>query len=351
MRIGSLTLTEKTVLAPLAGITNLPFRLLVKRNGCGLVCSEMVSANGLAHASPKTVRLMETDEAERPVSIQIFGREPAMMAEAARQVEAAGADVIDINFGCSVRKIVKGGAGVALMREPETAEAVLKAVRRATQLPFTIKIRTGWDPSGEEALALARMAEDCGVDAIAVHPRTANQGFRGCADWRLIGAVKAAVSIPVIGNGDIVTPEDGPKMMAATGCDAVMVGRAAVSNPWIFSQIDALTRGGQCEEITHVRRFEAMIAYLRASVRHIGEKHACRMMRSRLGWFSKGMPGGKYFRESITRVSTEAEAVARIYDYMTELGIAPPDDSSEPKTAEPAFHQDRREGLTATESL
>jgi len=168
------------------------------------------------------------------MTVQIFGADPGMMAEAAGMVEAAGADILDINFGCSVKKILKSGAGAALMRTPERARAVLTAVRRRIRIPLTIKIRAGWDASGEQALELARIAEDCGVDAVAVHPRTAVQGFRGRADWSVIAAVKSAVAIPVIGNGDIAEPEDALRMRRTTGCDAVMVGRAAIGAPWLF---------------------------------------------------------------------------------------------------------------------
>lgn len=320
MNIGSVEIEGKTVLAPLAGITNLPFRLMAKSSGCALVCSEMVSANGLVHGSEKTVRMLESRAEERPLSIQIFGSDPAVMARAARIVAAAGADILDINFGCAVRKIVKTRSGVALMRTPERAEAVLKAVRDAVAIPLTIKIRTGWETSGAQAFTIARIAEACGVDAVAVHPRTATQGFGGRADWALIRAVKAAVGIPVIGNGDVVAAEDALRMLDETGCDAVMIGRAAIGNPWIFSQVNALLAGGTpgCPDIEERRA--VMVRFLRASVRHMGETQACMTMRSRLAWFVKGLPNASRFREAVKRVSTEAEALAHIHGYMDFLG-------------------------------
>ena len=188
MQIGSVALKNKTILAPLAGITNLPFRLLAKEAGCALVCSEMASAHGLVNKSTKTEQLLDSLPEEKPLSVQIFGSDPQIMAEAARLVESFGADIIDINFGCSVKKIVKSGSGVALMRMPKTAEAVIKAVRNAVRIPLTIKLRTGWDPTGNQAFEISEIAQACGVDAIASHPRTATQGFSGNADWTIIAA-------------------------------------------------------------------------------------------------------------------------------------------------------------------
>lgn len=318
MNIGSVRLEDPTVLAPLAGITNLPFRLLARQSGAALVCSEMVSANGLCHGSVKTVKMLETAAEERPVSFQIFGADPAIMARAARMVADAGASVLDINFGCSVKKVVKTGAGAALMRAPDQAAAVIGAVRDAVDIPLTIKIRTGWEKSGAQAFAIAEMAQRIGVNAIAVHPRTASQGFSGCADWRLIRALKQRLAVPVIGNGDIVAAQDAVRMMADTGCDAVMVGRAAIGNPWIFEQIRALIDGRPVPTIDISRRRQTMMDFLHDTVRHFGEKHACLMMRSRLGWFVKGLPHCSRFREAIKHIRTEKEAAAFIDAYTTE---------------------------------
>ena len=236
MKIGTVALDNPLILAPMAGITQLPFRRLAKEAGCGLVVSEMISAHGLVYGGRKTAELLESDPAERPLSVQIFGADPHIMMEAARIVQARGADILDINLGCSVRKIIRQGAGAALMREPKTLEAVLKTIRPAVSLPLTVKIRSGWDHSGDQAVAVGRIAEDCGVDAVAIHPRTAVQGFGGTADWSLIARLKESVSIPVIGNGDIQGPDDVLRMQRQTSCDAVMIGRASMGNPWIFSQ-------------------------------------------------------------------------------------------------------------------
>jgi nifR3 family TIM-barrel protein len=320
MKIGSLTLDNNVILAPLAGITNLPFRLMAKQAGCGLVCSEMVSSHGLVYKSGKTEQMLDSVPEEKPLSVQIFGAKPDIMAEAAAMVEAMGADILDINFGCAVRKVVKTGSGVALMNTPDIAQALLKAVRKTIRIPLTIKIRSGWDASGEQALHIARIAEDCGVDAVAVHPRTARQLFSGRADWSIIAAVKEKVAIPVIGNGDIFSAGDAVDMLAETGCDGIMIGRKAIGNLDIFSQVLARLNGQKEADEDLARRFDTMIRYLKASVEYIGEAPACRMMRSRLGWFAKELPNSSRFRQSIKHLSSEKEGIQLINAYRESLG-------------------------------
>ena len=319
IQIGNLKLENSVILAPLAGITNLPFRLMAKEAGCALVCSEMISAHGLVYKSRKTERMTESVPEEKPLSVQIFGAKPDILAEAAAIVEAGGADVLDINFGCSVRKVVKTGSGVALMKTPGLARDLLTAVRKAIRIPLTIKIRTGWDSSGAQALTTAKIAEECGVDAVTIHPRTARQMFSGRANWSIISAVKRSIAIPVIGNGDIMSGDDAVKMLSETGCDAVMIGRKAIGNPGIFSQVLARLNGEEEAEEDTSRRFELMRRYLKASVRYLGEEQACRMMRSRLGWFTKGMPRSSQFRESIKHLSSEKEGVDLIFAYRDSL--------------------------------
>jgi tRNA-dihydrouridine synthase B len=319
MKIGDLQFDNITVLAPLAGITNLPFRLIVKEAGCGLVCSEMISANALSYGSKKTIDMMHNCAEEKPVSIQIFGADPDIMAYAAKMAQTAGADILDINFGCSVKKILKSGSGAALMKEPEKARAILTKIRAAVDIPLTIKIRSGWDASGKDAFHTAQIAQDCGVDAIAFHPRTATQGFSGKSDWSLIARLKQQASIPIIGNGDITEPKDAIDMLKQTGCDAVMIGRAAIGNPWIFNQIHSLMKYGEIQTIGLEKRFATMKKYVSASVEYIGELHACRMMRSRLTWFVKGLPNSSRFRESITRIRTLEEATILIDSYFDFL--------------------------------
>jgi len=321
MQIGSVTLENKTILAPLAGITNLPFRLLAKEAGCAMVCSEMISAHGLINKSKRTRQMLDSLPEEKPLSVQIFGSRPDIMAEAAGFVESCGADIIDINFGCSVRKITKTGSGVALMKAPGTAEAVIRAVREAVRIPLTIKLRTGWNPTGNQAFEISQMAEACGVDAITIHPRTAKQGFSGHSDWAIIKKLKKQVSVPVIGNGDIFSADDAIAMLEQTGCDAVMIGRMAIGNPWIFTHVLARLRGEAEPEIDLGHRFEIMIRYLQESVKYFGEEIACRMMRSRLCWFAKGLRNSSQFRKSINYISTETEALQRIEAYKESLQV------------------------------
>ncbi len=319
MNIGSVKLDNITIFAPLAGITNLPLRLLAKEAGCALVCSEMISAKGLVYNSAKTVMMLDSHPNEKPLSVQIFGTEPSVMADAAARVEASGADIIDINFGCSVKKVIKTGAGAALMKDPVRSAEILKAVRNNVKIPVTIKIRSGWDQTGDQALAIANIARDNGVNAVVVHPRSVKQGFQGKADWPLIARIKQQIEIPVIGNGDVVSPDDALRMQKETGCDAVMVGRGALGRPWIFSQILALINGDEIPVISHLIRFETMIRYLETSVTYLGEKRACFMMRSRLEWFVKGLPYSSKFRQSIKKIISKNEALERIRSYQKTL--------------------------------
>jgi len=308
MNIGPLHLENPVILAPLAGITNLPFRLLAKEAGCGLVTSEMVSADGLVHGARNAFDLLRSLPAEKPLAVQLFGSDPAVMAEAAAIVEGFGADLLDINFGCAVKKVIKTGSGAALMRTPQRAEALLRAVRQAVRIPLTIKIRSGWDGSGRQALALGEIAEACGVNAVTLHPRTASQKFSGRADWEVIAALKRHLSIPVIGNGDITCAEDAARMLSETGCDAVMVGRQAIGYPRIFTEIGLRLRGEAAPADTIAHRIEVLRRYTQLTVECFGRENATRLLRRRLGWFVKGMRNGAVLRCAAGKITCMDQA-------------------------------------------
>lgn len=291
MKIGSVTLTNPVVLAPMAGVTDLPFRLLVKEMGCALVYTEMVSDKGLLHNNEHTFKLLRLDEQERPAALQIFGSEPESMAKAAKVVEQAGADILDINMGCPTLKIVKNGEGSALMRTPDLAYRILASVVDAVSIPVTVKIRKGWDDASVNAVQIARLAEAAGVSAIAIHGRTREQFYSGQADWNIIKDVKESVSLPVIGNGDIRSPLDAAQMIEKTGCDGVMIGRGAQGNPWLFCQVvhylatgEVLASPGVTERINMaLRHLDMLVAYK-------GEHVGIREMRSHAAWYTKGLP-------------------------------------------------------------
>ena len=243
MNIGNIELSAPLALAPMAGITDLPFRLICRRLGCGMTVSEMVSAKGLLYKNVKTTEMLRIDDGERPTAIQLFGSVPAELAEAARMVEASGADMIDFNMGCPVPKIVNNGEGSALMKNPQLAHDILAAMVKAVKIPVTVKFRAGWDDANRNAVEVARAVEAAGVSAVAVHGRTRQQFYEGKADWSIIADVKQAVKVPVFGNGDIFTVADGLRMLEQTGCDGLMIGRGADGNPWLFTALAAALRG------------------------------------------------------------------------------------------------------------
>lgn len=324
MKIGALSLKNKMILAPMAGITNLPFRLINRDFGVGLTFTEMVSANGLVRGMGKTLRYLDAHPDDRPLGVQIFGAEPSILAEAAKIITDMGADLLDINMGCPVKKVVKTGAGAALMKDPLRVAAILVAVRKSTHLPLTVKLRAGWQPQRINVLEVAGIAEESGVDAVTVHPRTADQGYSGMADWSLIARVKAHLKIPVIGNGDIKKGEDAVSMMRTTGCDAVMVGRGCLGNPWIFEQIGARLQGLADSPTPLPAQREQMIRHhLTLEQALAGEAAGLKMFRKHLLWYTKGLKGGSQFRQTIGAVEDKTLLLDHLQAFFAGLSPAP----------------------------
>ena len=308
LKIGNVTLEQNIILAPMAGVTDLPFRLLCKEQGCGLTVTEMVSAKAILYHNRNTEELLRTEPAEQPVAVQLFGSDPAIMAEIAAQVAEGPYAIIDVNMGCPVPKIVKNGEGSALMRDPQKAQAVLAAMVKAVKKPVTVKFRKGFDEGSVNAVEFAKMAESCGVAAVAVHGRTREQYYSGKADWEIIRRVKEAVKIPVIGNGDIFTPEDGARMLSKTGCDGIMVARGAKGNPWIFSRLNHYLETGELLPGPDGKEIREMILrHSRMLAQYKGEKPAMRQMRGHVAWYTKGLPNSAAMRNEINQVETMEE--------------------------------------------
>ena len=298
MRIGNLLLKNIVLLAPMAGITNLPFRVLLKDFGCALTFTEMISANGLIRNSARSFEYLNSSPVDKPLAVQLFGADPFVLAEAAKIVAGQGADLIDINMGCPARKIVRTGAGSALLKNPLQVGIVIKAVRKAISVPLTVKIRSGYNAREVNALEVAHIAEDCGVDAVIVHPRTADQGFGGQADWNIIKEVKRAVKIPVVGNGDVRQAVDALRMINHTGCDGVMVGRGALGNPWLIGEIiSCLTEINLPAYPSLLERGKIIARHLEMELQYYGEACGSRNFRKHLLWYTKSLPGGAKFRK------------------------------------------------------
>ncbi len=316
-------LQGKVLLAPLAGISNLPFRLTARLFGCDLCYSEMISANGLIRESIKTIEYLKTTPADRPLGIQLFGADPAVMSEAAKVVAQHHPDLIDINMGCPVRKVVKTGSGAMLLRDPVLAGRIITAVVRTARIPVTVKIRAGWSASSVNACEMARIAEDSGAAGIIVHGRTADQGFAGHADWDIIARVKKAVQIPVVGNGDIWRPEDALSMLRETGCDAVMVGRGALGNPWLFRGIRNLSSGisGNVSP-SLAERHEVIKNHWAMETEIYGSRIATRTFRKHLLWYTKGLSGSGRFRETVGKMADSKAMREELDRYFQSLAGA-----------------------------
>ncbi len=311
LRIGSLVIDPPLVLAPMAGITDRQFRLILRRvGGVGLVTMEFISSEALTRGNARTRKMMEYAEEERPISIQIYGSNPARMAEAARVVEAIGADVCDINMGCPANKVLKGCAGCALMGDLDLARRIVRAVRAAIRIPLTVKFRAGIREEALGHLELGRICEGEGVDAVALHPRTAKQMFTGQADWTRIARLKEALKIPVVGNGDVTCAQDAVRMLRETGCDAVMIGRASMKNPWIYGQTAALLAGKHPIEPPAQARRDLVLAHFRLLLEQEEPEFALHKLRTFTGWYTHGLPDGRHLRSRIQSLATIGDFLA-----------------------------------------
>lgn len=318
LRIGSLELDGPLVMAPMAGTTNLPFRMIARKCGASLVMTEMVSAKGLVLRQKKTLEFLASHPSERPLGVQIFGSDPAVMAEAAKMAEESGADLIDVNMGCPVRKVIKTGAGGSLMRDPPLVEKIISRIRRSCALPLTAKIRAGFSPQEDSFEDVLRALEAGGADAVTVHARYVLQGFSGLADWTRIVQAKSTVTMPVIGNGDVTGRAMATDMMNSTGCDGVMIGRAAASNPWVFSALGQSNRTG-CDISAAERRRAVINEHCTLLKKYMDSRRVGFFMRGVLLRYTKGLRASTDFRNSISSLKTPEELMEAADRYLSSL--------------------------------
>jgi len=319
VRIGGVEIRPATVLAPMSGVTDTVFRRFIREmGGCGLLVTEFTSADGLLRDKRVLGRYLHFYDDEHPISAQLFGSDPQVLAEAARMVEGLGFDLVDLNLGCPAKKVVKCNGGSGLLRDLPRIGQIFETVRAAVNIPFTVKFRAGWNDQEIVCVELARLAESCGLAAVALHARTREQGYAGTARWEWIAAVKQAIRIPVIGNGDIRTPEDAAAMVAQTGCNAVMVGRTAASNPWIFRQIAQYEAGGGYEQPTEADRYSMIRTYFRMLIEE-QMPGAAGKMKQFASWFSHGVANGGHLRKAIYEARTELEILARVEEFFAPL--------------------------------
>lgn len=319
MKIGNLELKNKVFLSPMAGVTDLPFRLICKEQGCGLLYTEMINGKALCYDDENTKKMLKIEEEEHPVAVQIFGSEPDFMGRAAEIMNDYSNEILDINMGCPAPKVVKNGDGSALMKNPKLTEKVLKAVVKNSKKPVTLKIRKGWDDNSVNAVEIAKIAEACGISALAIHGRTREQFYTGKADWNIIAEIKNSLNIPVIGNGDVFTIEDSINMLDKTGCDAIMIGRGAQGNPWIFKRINYYMNTGEIlPEPTLNEKISTAIKHLKLAVEEHGEYVAVREMRKHIAWYLKGLRNSARLRDEINKIEDYQEVVSKLEYYMED---------------------------------
>ncbi len=335
LQIGDVTLDNNVILAPMAGVTDLPFRILCKEQGAGLICMEMVSAKAIYYQNKNTEKLLEIHPDEMPVSLQLFGSDPEIIREMAKRIEERPFAILDLNMGCPVPKVVNNGEGAALMKNPRLVEEILTGLVKAIRKPVTVKIRKGFDEEHVNAVEIARIAEACGVAAVAVHGRTRQQYYSGRADWDIIAAVKDAVKIPVIGNGDVTDAAAAKEMLRQTGCDGVMIGRAAQGNPWIFREVKAYLETGVMPPGPDLREVRELVRrHAALQLQYKGEYTAVREMRKHLAWYTAGYPHSARFRRTINTMETMEELLSG----LEEIFADPEDNSSPSLTVRGADH-------------
>ena len=316
MKFRDFEVKSEVFLAPMAGVTDLPFRLICKKLGCGLLYTEMINAKALCYDDKNTKKMLNILDEEHPVAVQIFGSEPEFMGKAAQILNDYPNEILDINMGCPAPKVVKNGDGSALMKNPKLAGRVLEAVVKNSKKPVSLKIRKGWDESSINALEIAKIAESCGISAITIHGRTREQYYSGKADWDIIGEIKSQLLIPVIGNGDITSIEDAIRIKEKTSCDAIMVGRGAQGNPWIFNRIDHYMKTGQVLDLpSKDEKIDIAIEHMALSIKEHGEYVAVREMRKHIGWYLKGMKHSAKFRDQINHMDTAKEVIDTLESY------------------------------------